>query len=384
MVTSDRPALSAVGVVALFVAVAVSLGGCAAITGRSQSAGDSGGVSSGGVPYGAIKSATQLAQRDSVAGGAARMPGGSASAGGATPVRLVIRTKTMTEQVADAKKAAGAVETLAKSLAGYVTDVSITSQEGGGPAPLPQAQGEGGAPVQGAAPQAGASSAGPFTATLTAKVPAASFEAFIAQVRKIGTVEAEAEQQQDVTQQHMDLTARIRNLKVEEARLRQFFAAAKNVRDMLQIEGELSRVRGEIEQLTSQLDYMNQNVAMATLTVTLHEPPRLISPAGPQGWGVGAAFRQAIRNFVDVINFLIMLTGGLLPFIILVVIAVLVIRWLVRRSRGKRAETAGAAAAATPARRGADTADQDRSAAGEDTVSGPMKDRRSPKKGDTD
>ena len=70
---------------------------------------------------------------------------------------------------------------------------------------------------------------------------------------KLGKVLSESSADDDVTQQHVDLKARLTNAKAEEARLRTFFDQAKSVTDMLAIERELARVRGDIESMTAQL-----------------------------------------------------------------------------------------------------------------------------------
>jgi hypothetical protein len=331
---SDRRTIASALVLPLALALLLALPGCASMFG--QSPGQPGSTSTGAIGKEMLPATQQDRLAQSAAPAGAPSPGNptAATSGGSAPaaaVRLVVRNKSMTMQVKDARKAAKAVEALASKFGGYVTDVSISSLEGQN-TPVPEIQQSGGAVQQGAP----SPNIGPFTATATAKIPAARFEAFLAQVRTLGTVESEQESQEDVTQQNIDMTARLKNLRAEEAQFVRFFSAAKNVRDMLEIEGQLARVRGDIESLTAQLDYLHQNVAMATLSVTMHEPPRLISPAGPQGWGVVKAITQAIRNFVDVVNFLIMAIGALLPFVIILIVIILVIRWSMKRSRATR------------------------------------------------
>ena len=317
----------------LFAALLLPSVGCSALGDRlgTQSVSPGGGgtadyaaappVSSGGSYGGApeAKGTLETSARD------------AASSGGsvATAQQLVIRTKSMTLTVKDAKKDAKAVQALAKRFGGYVTDASISSQGDGGPSPLPYQEQSGGAP-------SGSDKAGPFVATLTVKVPGQKFEGLIEEVRKLGDVRVESESQEDVTQQHADLSARLKNLRAEETRLQQFFKMAKNVREALEVERELARVRGDIESLVAQLDVLNKSVALATLTMTLQEPSKVISPAGPAGWGFVKAVTQAVRNFVDVVNFLIMLGGGLLPIIFIIVALYYVLRWISRRGRERK------------------------------------------------
>jgi hypothetical protein len=275
-------------------------------------------LAGGGFSGDAAKSAApQIAAAPS-----AETPSGRTADGATTAAQqLIIRTKSMTLRVKNAKKSKTAAEAMAKKYGGFITDASVTSQ--GGQVITPQ--------MEGGQPSPTTTGPGPFTAVVTIKVPAAKFEPMVAEARKLGDVLIENEQQEDVTQQHADLSARLKNQKVEEARLQTFFNRARNVRELLEVERELARVRGEIESMQAQLDYLDRQVALATLTLTLEEPPRIVGPTSPEGWGVLGAFGDAIRLFVEVIKFLIRLTGLLLPFLILLGVV-----WLLIRRRNKR------------------------------------------------
>jgi hypothetical protein len=358
---SARRTLATGLALSLCLALLLSVSGCASMFGQ-QSANNGLSVSDKSVTSGSGAAAPPQTLASPAPGGVSseRAAGWSAAGkpGGSAPqaaVRMVIRNKTMMMEVKDAKAAEKALEKLAAAFGGYITDVSISSFEGSPPNPATELQ-AGGASQQ----QSSSGAVGPFTASAAAKIPAARFEAFLAQVRKLGRVESEQESQQDVTQQNVDLVARIHNLRAEEAQFVRFFDAAKNVREMLDIETQLARVRGEIEQSTAELDLLHQNVAMATLSITMHEPAPVVSSGNPQGWGVVKAFTQAIRNFVDVINLMIMATGALLPFVIILLAIVYVIRWSVRRSASQR--RAAATAEAQPEEGEAAGADEDRGA----------------------
>lgn len=342
-----RPHLLSAFVLLLTLVLLLPATGCAVLTGEREAGQDRSGVVQSGAPVGeqlarggfsgdAAKSAApEIAQAPS-----AETPSGRTADGATTAAeQLIIRTKSMNLRVKDAKKSKTAAEALAKKYGGFITDASITSQ--GGQVITPQ--------MEGGQPSPTTTGPGPFTAVVTIKVPAAKFEPMIAEARKLGDVIIENEQQEDVTQQHADLTARLKNLKVEESRLQTFFNRARNVRELLEVERELSRVRGEIESMQAQLDYLNRQVALATLTLTLEEPPRIVGPTSPEGWGVLGAFGDAIRLFVEVIKFLIRLTGLLLPFLIMLAIVWLLIRRRNKRWRAKNAAEGTSAGDATAA-----------------------------------
>lgn len=311
---SDRFARAAVVTAALLAVVVASIAGCAQLTGRQAQAPRGTDTSQGQMQVAPKEAAPPGTSEES-----ARSSG--AGAGSTAQQQMVIRNKTLQMRVDSVRTAVDKIDRLAKRNRGYITDSSISSQPGVTPQPVP----DGG-------PQTTTPSddSGPLFGSITVKVPVASFDEFVRQVRKLGTVRGESESSENVTQQHIDLVARVRNLQAEEKRLIEFLHAAKNVREMLLVENELSRVRGEIESLQGQIDYLEKQAAMGTLTVQLSEPGAVVSPGG-QDWGVVSAITDAIRYFVGVINFLIRMFGALLPLVLALLIAFWIVRWMLRR-----------------------------------------------------
>ena len=121
-------------------------------------------------------------------------------------------------------------------------------------------------------------------------MPSDSYEDFIADVAKLGAITYQSEATSDVTQEHVDLSARLENLRAQEARLREFFAAAKDVKEMLAVEQELGRVRGDIESLDAQVTHLERQAAMATVSVELTEPRAVVRPEG-SSWGFTEAMK---------------------------------------------------------------------------------------------
>jgi hypothetical protein len=181
-------------------------------------------------------------------------------------------------------------------------------------------------------------SGAPLSGWVTVRVPADKVESFVDTVSDLGEVKWESASAEDVTQQAVDLEARLANLKAEEERLRSFFDAAETVEEMLLVEQELNRVRQEIESLTAQIAYLERQAAMATVTIELSEPEPVVQPAGPD-WGFQRAVTYGLQLAAALVNaFIVISIGsfGLVPILIIVAI-VLVVRALVR-ARGKRRE----------------------------------------------
>lgn len=135
---------------------------------------------------------------------------------------------------------------------------------------------------------------------ITVRVPAANYQSAVAEISKLGKVTSKNESGQDVTSEYVDLQSRLRNLKRGEQALLGVLGQAHSVQDILAVERELNRVRGEIEQATGRSKYLESQVAMATINVSLREPVpavqeaiqwNVIQTAIKSGHALGGVFR---------------------------------------------------------------------------------------------
>jgi hypothetical protein len=170
---------------------------------------------------------------------------------------------------------------------------------------------------------------------VTVRVPAERLQSFTDKAMALGEVKWQSEGTQDVTQQYVDLSARLENLRVEEARMREFFDAAEDVEDMLAIERELQRVRGEIESMDAQVKYLERQAAMATVTIELTEPKPVVRPDGDT-WGFRDAVTAGFRGAANVLTFAIAFIIATAPLWIVGIVAFFVVRWILRRRRAQR------------------------------------------------
>ncbi len=113
----------------------------------------------------------------------------------------------------------------------------------------------------------------------TIRVPLSQFDGFVAQVEKLGELERNSRDAQDVTEAYTDLEARLRNKQSSEQRLLSHLEQSAQLKDTLELERELSRVRGEVEQLQGQLNLLKSKTDLATVSLTVfqrhHDAPPL-------------------------------------------------------------------------------------------------------------
>nr|WP_290665101.1 DUF4349 domain-containing protein [Ardenticatena sp.] len=134
-------------------------------------------------------------------------------------------------------------------------------------------------------------------AQLTFAVPVDQFEQAVAQTRRLGKVLNEQTTSEDVTDQYVDLEARIQNLEATAARIRAFLDEAQTVEEALRVNAELSRVEAELERLKGQRNVLEKRTAFSTLQVTLQ--PVVATPVVEEnGWSPAKTLREAWRTLL--------------------------------------------------------------------------------------
>lgn len=166
--------------------------------------------------------------------------------------------------------------------------------------------------------------------SITIMVPQHRFEAVMARIRKLGKVEDENISGTDVTDEFMDMRARLRNLQRQETRYLDLLDKSASVSDILKVEEQLNRVRGEIEVLTGRVTQLQNKTDYATLTVSLMVKPPVVKP---DRWSFKGTLNNAARAFLLTINLLIRAAIWLGVFLPLFIGFFLLLRWIVRRRR---------------------------------------------------
>ncbi len=172
--------------------------------------------------------------------------------------------------------------------------------------------------------------------TFVLRVPALRFPQILDQVEGLGKVTDRHVSGQDVTEEFVDLQSRVRNLQAHERQLITFMGRATRVADLLAIEQELSRVRGEIETLSGRLRFLANRVELATIQVTLREKAKQSAPAF---WDFTAsllrvrdAFLGTIRQLLAAAELGLVALSAVLPLGLVALAGWGVIRWYIRRN----------------------------------------------------
>lgn len=238
--------------------------------------------------------------------------------------RSIITTASATVVVEDPAAAARAVGNAAVARGGYVESLNIGST------------GE----VLPAGPDGGVSSdmIYPYPpplegAWITVRVPADELPAAIEELSDVGEVTASTVNRQDVTEQTVDLQARVDASQASVDRLTELLGQATSVADLLAAESALAERQAMLESYQQQLESLEGLVELSSLSVTLTPETEPVS-ADPAGFGDGIA--AGWDGLVATLNGIVVALGFLLPWLAVLGVTALIV-WgivrLVRRSR---------------------------------------------------
>ena len=196
---------------------------------------------------------------------------------------MIIRTGQANIEVDSLEPAVALVRQLARQLGGYVANAALQTGRG-------QLR----------------------SATLEVKLPAGRFDEGLGGLAPIGKLESVNVSAEDVGEEFTDATARMANARRLETRLIELIATRTGkLKDVLDVEQELARVREEIERYEGRLRYLQAHAVLSTLTICVHEPVPIVGRPGSSV--VTEAFKQAWRNFVDLLAWCIRSLGVVVP-----------------------------------------------------------------------
>ncbi|SCE87325.1 protein of unknown function [Micromonospora haikouensis] len=303
---------TAVGLVAL-----LAVGGCSA-DGGSGGAQDSAAVApQQGAPAGGAK-----AEQGADAGGA------RSGAGGGSPdlrvdQRSIIYTGTMRVRVDDVDAAARSAVTAVTGIGGFVGGDERAS---GGTANA--------------------------RAELQLRVPAERFTAVLEELARLGRQEQRAIRTEDVTEETVDLDARIATQRARVESGRKLLARATSIGDLVTLESEVARREADLASLEAKKRRLADLTALSTITLTLVGPEADVRDPEPDtGFLVG--LRGGWTAFVASLGVLLTVLGALLPFAVAIGVPVAVLVTVLSRRRRRAPAPVVSAPPPVPAARSA-------------------------------
>ncbi len=218
--------------------------------------------------------------------------------GGAAHVydQKIIRSASLTVEVRDIEEAYEEAQSLVKDMRGHISDSSSYEDD-----------------------------MGTKSLRLTIRVPSDKLDKALKELKGIGHVRAEDIHGYDITEEYVDMEARLSNAKRLETRLLDLLQKrTTKLKDMLEVEKELARVRETIESMEGRKRFYDSRISMSTIQLTLTQP---------RGFGRGifeplsGCLQRALTAFTSSIVLLVIFISAVLPWIALF----LLLAWLTLR-----------------------------------------------------
>lgn len=179
------------------------------------------------------------------------------------------------------------------------------------------------------------------SASYTVRVPSEKYDDFLDRVSadEHCHLVSKNESTEDVGQAYFDTESRLRTLRTKLDRLQELLAQAKHMDDIITLEEAISNTEYEIDSYTSTLNRYDSLVGYSTFTVTINQVVTISdTDTIPFHQRLGNSFVGGLKDFAEGFGeFLIWLVGHVMNLVLLVLF-ILLIRFLLRRSKEKKAK----------------------------------------------
>lgn len=169
--------------------------------------------------------------------------------------------------------------------------------------------------------------------SLVIRVPSDAFEQALGDLRELGTVQGEAISGEDVSQEFVDLEARLRNLEAQEAVLLRLMDRAETIADTIKVQQELTGIQLEVEQIKGRLAFLEDRTSFGTIAIRMREAGVVAAKEPGQ---VERAWERALDGLVAVLSGLMTVVVFIVPLGALALGIWLVLRRVVPGFAAKR------------------------------------------------
>lgn len=199
----------------------------------------------------------------------------------------------------------------------------------------------------------------PRIGTWTVRVPVAKYEDFMDAAAKLGELQRKQIDSDDITDRYFDLQARLKNRQQQEERLREHLKKSTgNLKEILEVEEQLNRVRGEIEVQQGQLQRWDKLVDLATVVLTIYERKDYVPATSPNfSTSIGRTFTGSVQMLLEFGKGIVLVIVALVPWIPVVALVGVTVWLFIRRLARTISPSPQPLAVATATSSGTGTAD---------------------------
>lgn len=167
--------------------------------------------------------------------------------------------------------------------------------------------------------------------SVTVRVPSAELDKVVRDLASVGEVTRSEVRSEDVTDQLVDVEARIATQRASVERMRALFERAGSTSEIAQVEAELTKRQADLESMQRRSESLKGKVAMATLTVRVSTVP--IAAPEPEETGFLGALAGGWNALVAVVGVILIGVGATLPFLVAFGVPAAAVIYVLRRRK---------------------------------------------------
>ena len=217
--------------------------------------------------------------------------------------RLVIKTSSLSLLVKDVSAVIGQIEAATKNLGGFLIDSHLSQPESAA------------------------------TGSISVRIPQDKVsEAMTAFKDYSVKVVSESVSGHDVTDQYVDLDARLQVLLKTKGKFEQILDQATQVKDLLNVQRELTNLQSQIDSVKGQQKYLEQSAKLSKITVYLSTDELSLPYAPTNAWRPTVIFKTAVRSLISHFRSLGSLVIWSAVYLPLLIPIILIVRFIKKRN----------------------------------------------------
>jgi hypothetical protein len=163
--------------------------------------------------------------------------------------------------------------------------------------------------------------------SIVVRIPADKFDVFISEATAgVSRFDRKDIRVKDVTEEFLDIEARLKTKKELESRFSELLKQAKNVTEILEIEKQMAQLRSDIESIEGRLKYLQSQVSLSTLTLSFYQTI-------PGETAFGQKFKSGFRNGWDNLIWFLVFMVNVWPFVLIAVATIYLLRYYGRKRK---------------------------------------------------